>query len=127
MKNPRIESELTAWFDKMLNRYSNLSFRFEYNAVRGVYWVSYDAPDEVLSSEDFCEAMVLFENDLDKQFGIEAPLFTEKDMWFEVSESAAIREKKAILITLEPQKTVYGFNSVSYDVNTYDCFTPLAA
>ncbi len=131
MKNLKIENELIVWFDKMLSLYSNLSFRFEYSETYGVYIVSYDAPIEVLQENDFCDEIVSFENHLDKLFGAEAPLFTEKEIWFSVSENASIREKKAMLITLRPQRMVYDLtfdNSVmSYSTNSYDCFTPLAA
>lgn len=52
MKNATIEEVLTTWFYTMLDVFSDLSFRYEYNESRGVYMVSYDASEEIISSRD---------------------------------------------------------------------------
>ncbi len=124
MNKTEIENRLIAWFDKMLNLYPNLSFRYEYSEKYGTYIVSYDAPAEVLSNDAFCNDVIQFENESDMAFGEFAPLLTEKNMWFSVSEFA--RDRRALVITLDMPKMTYNSDVVK-DAFTYDCFTPLAA
>lgn len=94
MKNATIEEVLTTWFYTMLDDFADLSFRYKYNESRGVYMVSYDAPTETLNDEKFCDCIIDFEDSLDSQFGLEAPLFTEKDLWFKLSDNANMVRKK---------------------------------
>ncbi len=125
MKIQEVENRLVAWFDKMLTLYPSLSFRYEYSKEHGTYLVSYDAPANVLSNDNFCNEVIRFENELDMLFGENAPLLTEKDMWFAVSELA--RERRMLSVIVDIPNMVYTLNLDKRAAYKYDYFTPLAA
>lgn len=103
MKNSTIEDVLTTWFYTMLDKFADLSFRYEYNQSRSVYTVSYDASTDVLNNEEFCDCVTEFEDMMDCRFGINAPLLTEKDMWFKLSDNAIIVRRKKTITVENPQ------------------------
>ena len=89
-----IEDVLITWFYTMMDKFADLSFRYEYNQSRNVYTVSYDASTDVLNNDEFCDCVIQFEEEIDRIFGNNAPLLTEKDIWFKLSDNAIIVNRK---------------------------------
>lgn len=84
MKNDNIIALLKEWFNIMLKKYEGLSFKYEYSEKRKVYLVSYNASDDLLDDDAFCCDIIDFENEMNNEWGIYAPLFCENESLFEL-------------------------------------------
>ena len=66
MKNEKIEQELRGWFTQMLEKYTWLSIKFEYNSRRGCFMVSFSPESIINQDEEFCKEALAFEEKLDE-------------------------------------------------------------
>ena len=83
----KILSKLTNGLEEMVNKYHWLSAKYEYNARRGVYLVSYFFPDGY-DSLDFVKDAMAFEDEVNDLFADNAPLFCDNEELFSLSKSA---------------------------------------
>ena len=58
--NSTVEDVLITWFYTMMDKFADLSFRYEYNQLRNVYTVSYDASTDVMNNDDVVEIIYKF-------------------------------------------------------------------
>lgn len=88
--NEDIEKRLTAWFSEMTDKYSWLRIKFEFSERRGVFLVSFSPSACIDASDDFNKDALLFERHINCQYGDYAPLFTDEEELFKLSENAKI-------------------------------------
>jgi len=88
-KKQRVRKRLQWWFTIMSNKYHDVTFKFEYCEKRGIYLVSYNPTlNSAREKSDFYTEVLNFEDSLDKEFKDYAPLFTENETVFTLSENA---------------------------------------
>lgn len=102
MNNKQIEKDLRTWFDTMVNKYSWLKIKFEYNNDRSVWLVSFAPVDQVETSDDFNKDAMMFANDMNAKYGIDAPLFTDGEELFKLSLTAETVVKQRIFAVKVP-------------------------
>lgn len=88
MKKENIEKKLRSWLSEMTKKYCWLRIKFEFSEVEGVYMVSFSPASEIERSDDFNKDAMQFADDMDNEFGPDAPLFTEEEELFKLSETA---------------------------------------
>ena len=88
MKKEKIEKKLRSWLLEMTKKYCWLRIKFEFSEVEGVYMVSFSPASKIERSDDFNKDAMQFADDLDNEFGTDAPLFTEEEELFKLSETA---------------------------------------
>jgi len=88
MKRAEIELILTSWFHEMIAKYDWLSFRYEFSEKLGVFLVGYYPAEKVDANEEFCREAMRFEDEINAQFGIDAPLFGNEEDYFSLTSNA---------------------------------------
>lgn len=101
MKNEKIEQELRGWFTQMLEKYTWLSIKFEYNSRRGCFMVSFSPESIINQDEEFCKEALAFEEKLDEEYRDEAPLFCDGDSLFKLSSDAEILSRNQASISFK--------------------------
>lgn len=90
MKKNLIENSLIQWFDEMLKKYADVSFKYEYNEKRHVYLVSYTVTGDEYQEVSFFQDIMIFEDKMDLLFENDAPLFCEDESLFKLSDNAIL-------------------------------------
>lgn len=88
MKNLEIENCLKEWCESMLSKFPTITIFYEYSEKRNVYLV--DTKVNLCDAEydDFCIQAMIFEDEMNSRFDIDAPLFTENGELFSLSKDA---------------------------------------
>lgn len=92
--NKTIANILRIYLSNLCNTYVGLLFRFEYSQEYETFIVSYNAPESMLHDATFCRDLLQIETKLNDTYGDDAPLFTEKERLFTVSDQAEVVECK---------------------------------
>ncbi len=87
MKTEEIRNSLASWANYVTSKYNGLKVRFEYNASRRVYLVSL-CPDRITDMEEFSRDVMAFEDDLERMYGCDTPLFCDNEELFQLSAEA---------------------------------------
>lgn len=90
MKQEEIKNKLVVWFDKMLTKYEWLSIKFEYSNKLRNYLVSFSPSSKIQVSDEFCEESMSFEDEMNRLYGDDAPLFCDDEKYFKLSDEAEI-------------------------------------
>lgn len=90
MKKEIIEKQLIRWFDIMLQKYAWLNIQYEYSDIERCFLVSFSPGLLTKASEDFSKDALEFENLMNKEYGIEAPLFCDDEELFKMSHNAVL-------------------------------------
>lgn len=90
------ERQLQNWFRKMVDMFPGLSFRYEYSDRRGVYLVSAKVNTEDARYEEYCAESMRFEDEMNEQYVDCAPLFTDNEELFHLSQAAIVVDEKYI-------------------------------
>lgn len=90
MKQEEIKKKLVAWFDKMMAKYEWLSIKFEYSYKFRSYLVSFSPSSKINECDNFCIEAMSFEDEMNKLYGDDAPLFCDDEKYFKLSEKAEI-------------------------------------
>ena len=80
-----IEKQLRTWFAQMTKKYSWLRIKFEFNENRGVFMVSFSPVSQIELSNDFNMDAMKFADEMNEQYGNDAPLFTDEESLFKLS------------------------------------------
>lgn len=117
MKN-QIDNILTKWFDEMLKKYTDVSFKYEYNEKRHVYLISYTINGDECQEASFFEDIMAFEDRMDLLFENDAPLFCENESLFQLSDKANLKSNtsfnnavETILMWQTAPEFYYNYNS----------------
>lgn len=86
-KKGEIRKSLLEWFDIMVNKYSWLQIKYEYNELKDIYLVSFCIGSDIENFE-FEQDVLLFEEVLDNKFGDDSPLFCDNESLFRLSANA---------------------------------------
>lgn len=90
------ERQLQNWFRKMVDMFPGLSFRYEYSDIRGVYLVSANVNTEDARYEEYCAESMRFEDEMNEEYMDNAPLFTDNEELFRLSQNALFVDEKYI-------------------------------
>lgn len=90
MKKEIIEERLRQWFASITIKYPWLSIKFEYGERKGAYLVSFSPVTMIELSDEFNLDAMQFEEDLVREFGYDAPLFTDEEKLFKLSAEAEV-------------------------------------
>ena len=90
MNKENIEKYLRTWFSLMTRKYSWLRIKFEFSEIEGVYMVSFSPVNQIVLSDEFNNDAMLFADEMNNRYGIEAPLFTDEEELFKLSDAAEI-------------------------------------
>lgn len=112
MKQEEIKNKLVVWFDKMMTKYEWLSIKFEYSNKLRNYLVSFSPSSKIQVSDEFCEESMCFEDEMNKLYGDDAPLFCDDEKYFKLSDKAETVRRNIIF----NRKNIY---ELSFD-NTYN-------
>nr|DAR30566.1 MAG TPA: hypothetical protein [Caudoviricetes sp.] len=88
MKKEIINEQLNTWFSQMLQKYTWLSIKFEYNDLEKCFMVSFSPKFIISQDEGFCKEALTFENEMNKVYGDYAPLFCDDEDLFTLSSEA---------------------------------------
>lgn len=88
MKKEIIKEQLNTWFSQMLQKYTWLSIKFEYNDLEKCFMVSFSPKFIISQDEGFCKEALTFENEMNKVYGDYAPLFCDDEDLFTLSSEA---------------------------------------
>lgn len=107
-----VKKEIIEWSKEMLTKYEWLRVKFEFNAKRGVYLVSFSPKSQILLSDEFNLEAMRFEDELNDRYGDDAPLFTDEEELFELSDNAVVIEKPYVYTSAI--QSSYSFESADY-------------
>lgn len=107
MNKENIEKQLRTWLEQMVKKYSWLRIKFEFSEVESVYMVSFSPLSHIELSDNFNRDAMLFADKMNAEYGVEAPLFTDDEELFRLSEAAEI-------IHAIPTSTVTTFVTTAY-------------
>lgn len=92
MNKEIIEKQLHTWFSLMTKKYSWLRIKFEFNEARRVFMVSFSPVDRIELSDEFNLDAMQFSDEMNAIYGNEAPLFTDEESLFKLSDNAEVIE-----------------------------------
>lgn len=101
MKQEEIKKKLSTWFDKMMTKYEWLSIKFEYSCKFKSYLVSFSPSSKIEESDEFCEESMNFEDEMNKLYGDDAPLFCDDEKYFKLSKNAEIVKRNFLNRNIE--------------------------
>jgi hypothetical protein len=113
MNKEIIEKKLHTWFSQMTEKYVWLRIKFEFNEVRGVFMVSFSPIYQIKQSDEFNLDAMNFANEMNDEYGNEAPLFTDEEALFRLSDEAEVisahsfvssGKSSTTLVTVQPQR-----------------------
>lgn len=90
MRKDIIEKQLTNWFSLMLQKYAWLNIKYEYSNVEKCFLVSFSPSLLTKVSEGFSKDALDFENKMNDDYDIDAPLFCDGEELFKLSPEATI-------------------------------------
>lgn len=90
MNRDNIKNKLHTWFSRMIMKYSWLRIKFEYKEDRGVFLVSFSPVSQIELSEEFNREAMQFADEMNATYGNEAPLFTDEEALFKLSDNAEV-------------------------------------
>lgn len=90
MKKEIIEKQLKSWFSQMLQKYTWLNIKYEYSDVEECFLVSFSPSALTKVSEEFSADALDFENKMNRDYPLAAPLFCDEEDLFELSQNAKL-------------------------------------
>lgn len=97
-----IEQQLREWFTQMTNQYSWLRIKYEFNENRDVFMVSFAPTSKIELSDEFNLAALKFADDMNARFSNNAPLFTDEELLFKLSDNAEVIGGEKTFSTISP-------------------------
>ena len=85
----------------MLQKYTWLSIKFEYNDLEECFMVSFSPKFIISQDEGFCKEALTFENEMNKAYGDYAPLFCDEEDLFTLSSEAEFLSNQTAIYTDE--------------------------
>jgi hypothetical protein len=122
MNKEIIEKKLHAWFSQMTEKYVWLRIKFEFNEVRGVFMVSFSPIYQIEQSDEFNLDAMNFADEMNDEYGNEAPLFTDEEALFRLSDEAEVisahsfvssGKPSTTLVTVQPQRVYASWASAA--------------
>ena len=107
MKNEIIKEQLNTWFSQMLQKYTWLSIKFEYNDLEKCFMVSFSPKFIISQDEGFCKEALTFENEMNEVYGDYAPLFCDDEDLFTLSSDAE-------LLSNQPKNSFYTDETIDF-------------
>ena len=112
MMDELVKKEIIEWSNEMLTKYEWLRVKFEFSAKRGIYLVSFSPKSQIELSDEFNIEAMRFEDELNDRYGDNAPLFTDEEELFELSDNAVVIEKPYVYTSAI--QSSYSFESADY-------------
>jgi hypothetical protein len=105
MNKEIIEKKLHTWFSQMTKKYVWLRIKFEFNEVRGVFMVSFSPIYQIEHSDEFNRDAMKFADEMNGEYGNEAPLFTDEESLFRLSAKAEVISAHSFVSSGKPSTT----------------------
>ena len=90
MNRDNIKKKLHAWLSSMTMKYNWLQVKLEYKEDHGVFLVSFSPVSQIELSEEFNREAMQFADEMNAIYGNEAPLFTDEEALFKISDNVQI-------------------------------------
>nr|DAQ91886.1 MAG TPA: hypothetical protein [Caudoviricetes sp.] len=90
MNRDNIKNKLHTWLSGMTMKYNWLQVKLEYKEDRGVFLVSFSPVSQIELSEEFNREAMQFADEMNAIYGNEAPLFTDEEALFKLSDNVRI-------------------------------------
>lgn len=90
MNRDNIKKKLHTWLSSMTMKYNWLQVKLEYKEDRGVFLVSFSPVSQIELSEEFNREAMQFADEMNAIYGNEAPLFTDEEALFKLSDNVRI-------------------------------------
>lgn len=90
MNRDNIKKKLHTWLSSMTMKYNWLQVKLEYKEDRGVFLVSFSPVSQIELSEEFNREAMQFADEMNATYGNEAPLFTDEEALFKLSDNAEV-------------------------------------
>lgn len=90
----------------MTKKYSWLRIKFEFNEVRGVFMVSFSPAYQIEHSDEFNLDAMTFADEMNDEYGNEAPLFTDEEALFRLSAEAEVISAHSFVSSGKPSTTL---------------------
>lgn len=89
-ENQMMEKIIKEWAINMIRTYTWLTIKFEYSKKFGVILIDFMYPQQYGSDENFHRAAMAFNDKLCDTYGDDAPLFTNNERLFKLSDKAQV-------------------------------------
>lgn len=90
MEKEQLTKLLKNWSNLMVSKFDGLTIRFEYNDKYRCYIVSYNRLQNKEQANKFYRYLIKFEKVLEDKYPFKAPLFSENERLFKLSDKAII-------------------------------------
>lgn len=110
MKQKQLK-RIMEWAKKMVEQYNWLTIKYEYSEFYRTFLVSFSPLEVIDNNDDFNKDVLAFEDLMTAEFGDDAPLFTDDEKLFPVSDAATVITKNTTLFA-------------GLDINTAFCLLP---
>lgn len=90
MEREKIERLLIEWSNVMVKKFDGLIIRYEYSVSFHTYLVSYNRLSIKEQANQFYGCLIKFEKRLDDEFPVGAPLFSEGNRLFKLTDKAKV-------------------------------------
>lgn len=118
--NDEIKKKLTSWFREIVAEFPWLTVRYEFSENLGTYIVGYYPSVKIDRCEEFCRKAMIFEDDIRKSLGDNAPLFGNEEECFVFSDNAiCIPEKSQFRTFINPEYQQGAF--YEFPSNPFEC------
>lgn len=95
MDEKEIERRLKEWSNEMVNKFDSLTIRYEYSNSLCCYRVSYTTIHNKEQATKFYKFLIEFEKKMEKDYPYDAPLFTDDNRLFKLSQKAIVIKRKS--------------------------------
>ena len=90
MYQKEIKEKLKEWFALMQHKYTWLSIKVEYSDKYCCYLISFTPSSKSIINEEFCRDVLDFEDMINEEYELDAPLFCDGEDLFKLSDNAEI-------------------------------------
>ncbi len=96
------------WAEKMVEQYNWLTIKYEYSEFYRTVLVSFSPLEIIDNDDDFNRDTLFFEDAMTAEFGDDAPLFTDEEKLFTLSNDAMIISKNVTSYSGMDVNAAYG-------------------
>lgn len=115
-KKEQIEKQLKNWFNQMLVKYTWLKIKYEYNDAKECFLVSFYTSSNLEYPDSFDKEVLMFEEDMDNQYGDYSPLFCDNETLFKLSSNAKVAHTQTANFTEVHNETFVKMKKIDLSV-----------
>ena len=104
----KLLQRIKEWAEKMVEQYNWLTIKYEYSEFYRTVLVSFSPLEIIDNDDDFNRDTLFFEDAMTAEFGDDAPLFTDEEKLFTLSNDAMIISKNVTSYSGMDVNAAYG-------------------